>query len=183
MIARSDRDGRLGTYFFCWFWFWFWLFGFAMVRSAGGLGWAIGMEGWWVVGRWEFCLPVMNCGRGKYWWWREELATREREMNMAVVVVRMRHDACACVRFLRRCFFLFYFLALPFSCVLFFFCLNFNVLCFVLEVFFFSPVENKNKKCYELIYWKAVGVVREGLRKGWVGLRVVDCGEVGDGWG
>lgn len=54
---------------------------------------------------------------GKYCGWRT--CDAKRRMNIVTLVVRMRHDACACVRFLRRhCFFFFSFFVL--SCVLFF---------------------------------------------------------------
>jgi hypothetical protein len=76
MIARSDRDGRLGTYFLCWFWFL--VFGFGMVRSVGGLALAIGMDGR-VVGGGEVCLPVMNCVRVGNFGDGRGSATREEE--------------------------------------------------------------------------------------------------------
>lgn len=117
MIARSDRDGRLGTYFpllsmvlVC---------GFGTVRSVR----------WSGLGNWHGRVADILFACNELLSWEvlgmEELATWEEEMNMAVV--RMRHDACACVRFLRRCLFFFLFFVL--SCVLFF-CLNFNV-CFM----------------------------------------------------
>lgn len=75
-----------------------------MGRSVGGLGWAIGMDGgWWAAGILFAC---------------NELRTWE---ILAVVVVRMRHDACARVRFLRRCFLFFIFWLCPFLVCCFFF--------------------------------------------------------------
>lgn len=67
-----------------------------------------------------------------------------------------------------------FFLFLVLSCVLFF-CLNFNVLCFVLDAFF-SSVDKKKKNA--MIDRLMLGF-RRTLRHG--GGEVVLCGEMGGG--
>lgn len=108
------------------------------------LAWATGIA--WRGGGWRrICLPVMNCGGPKYRGW--SLRHEKGGMNVVTVVVRMRHDACACVYdFYDAASSSFICFLCPFLCVVF--CLNFNVLCFFLywTPLFFGSSVNKNKK-------------------------------------